>query len=481
MSDLNKQVKTATKWSAVTEVLAKLIAPISTMVLARLLTPDAFGILVTATMVISFAEIFTDAGFQKYLIQHKFNTEKELYRSTTVAFWSNLVLSLVIWFGIICFAEDIATLVGSEGRGDVIAVSCFCIPLAAFSSIQMALYKRSLDFKTLFWVRIVGVLIPLVITIPLAYLTRSYWSLIIGMIALNLSNAVILTVKSKWKPNLFYSIPLLKEMFSFTVWSMFEAVSIWLTAYIDIFIVGTMLSQHYLGIYRTSMTTVGQIMGLITAATTPVLFSSLSKLQNDETEMKKMFFSFQKIVGVLVIPLGVGIFLFSSLITDILLGNQWKEAAHFIGLWGLTNSVTIIFAHYCSEMFRAKGRPKLSVFAQVFHMFFLIPTIYWSVSYGFEFLCDMRALVRMTLILINVIILYKIFYISFFAMLKNVFPSLVASLMMAIIVLALNRWNSGFYLQILYCAVAVVVYMVVVMMFPKERDIIFNLKRYLRR
>lgn len=89
---------------------------------------------------------------------------------------------------------------------------------------------------------------------------------------------------------LFYRISLLKEMYSFTVWSMFEAISIWMTSYIDIFIVGTMLSQHYLGVYRTSMSTVGQIMGLIVSATTPVLFSSLSKLQNDNRELRRMFF-----------------------------------------------------------------------------------------------------------------------------------------------------------------------------------------------
>ena len=451
MSDFNKQVVTATKWSAITEIAAKLVAPVSTMVLARLLTPDAFGILVTATMVISFVEIFTDAGFQKYLIQHNFDSDKDLFQSATVAFWSNLVLSLAIWLVIICFSENIATLVGNEGRGDVIAVSCFCIPLAAFSSIQMALYKRSFDFKTLFWVRIVGIMIPLVITIPLAFLTRSYWALIIGMIVLNLSNALILTAKSQWKPNFFYRISLLKEMYSFTVWSMFEAISIWMTSYIDIFIVGTMLSQHYLGVYRTSMSTVGQIMGLIVSATTPVLFSSLSKLQNDNRELRRMFFSFQKIVGILLIPLGVGIFLFSDLITDILLGDQWGEASHFIGLWGLTSSITIVFAYYCSEVFRAKGKPKLSTLAQVVHMAFLIPTVLWAVSYGFDFLCDIRALVRLTLILINVIILYGLTGISFIAMVKNVLPSLVASMVMVIGVGALRRLGSGIYLQLSYC------------------------------
>lgn len=474
---LDKKVIRATKWSSITEIAAKLVSPISTMVLARLLAPDAFGILVTATMVISFAEIFTDAGFQKYLIQNKFETKEDLYKSTTVAFWSNLIMSLVIWLVIIIFSGQIAALVGSEGHGDVIAVSCFCIPLAAFSSIQMALYKRDLDFKTLFLVRIIGVLIPLVVTIPLAYFTRSYWSLIIGMITLNLSNAIILTVKSKWKPRLFYSFRLLKEMFSFTIWSMIEAISIWLTSYVDIFIVGTMLNEHYLGIYRTSMTTVGQIMGLITAATTPVLFSSLSRLQDNDAELKRMFFSFQKLVGILVIPLGVGIFLFQNLVTDILLGSQWHEAAHFIGLWGLTSAITIVFSNYCSEVFRAKGRPKLSVLVQVLHLIILVPAILWAIQYDFEFLCNVRAFVRLALI--SPIILYSLVKISFWDMFKNVLPSIIASFLMVGFAFIVNANEAKYTVQLVYCTISSLIYFGVIMLFRKDRYLILNMSKKL--
>lgn len=286
--ELNKKVINATKWSSITEIAAKLVAPITTMVLARLLTPDAFGVLVTAQMVISFAEIFTDAGFQKYIVQHEFEDEDEKYKSTAVAFWSNLIVSLLLWLGICIFSAPIARVVGCEGNGIVIAVSCICIPLEAFSSIQMALFRRDFDFKTLFWVRIIGILIPLVVTIPLAFATKSYWALIIGMIAQNFFNALILTIKSKWKPRWYYSIRRFKEMLSFTIWSMLEAISIWLTSYVDIFIVGTMLSQYYLGLYRTSMGTVGQITSIITAATTPVLFASLSRLQNSREEFNSI-------------------------------------------------------------------------------------------------------------------------------------------------------------------------------------------------
>ena len=84
--DISKQIGQATKWSSITEIAAKLISPIVNMVLARLLAPEAFGVVATITMVISFAEIFTDAGFQKYIIQHEFADDEELNKSTNVAF-----------------------------------------------------------------------------------------------------------------------------------------------------------------------------------------------------------------------------------------------------------------------------------------------------------------------------------------------------------------------------------------------------------
>lgn len=468
------KVVSATKWSAMAEIVAKLISPITTMVLARLLAPEAFGVLVTAQMVISFAEIFTDAGFQKYLVQHEFEKEDDKYKSTEVAFWSNLVMSLAIWLFIAAFSSPIARIVGCEGNGLVITVSCICIPLSAFSSIQMALFKRDFDFRTLFGVRLIGILIPLVITIPLAFITRSYWALIIGMICLNFSNALLLTIKSKWKPRWYFSIDRFKEMFSFSMWSMLEAVSIWLTSYIDLFIVGTMLSQHYLGLYRTSMSTVAQITSIITAATTPVLFSSLSRLQNDREGFNDMFFKFQKLVGILVIPLGVGIYLFRDLITEILLGNQWLEASGFIGLWGLTSAVTIVLGHYASEVYRAIGKPKLSVLAQWLHIVVLIPVIMIFVNKGFESLCAARSLVRLELVVVQLILMRVAVKMDIGRMFLNILPSALAAGTMMLVLLLPSSSSLG--AQFLYIMLCICIYFMVLMLFPEERHICLNLK-----
>lgn len=476
-TNLNRKVVAATKWSSLTEIAAKLVAPISTMLLARLLAPDAFGILITAQMVISFAEIFTDAGFQKYIVQHEFRGDKDKYKTATVAFWANFIISLVIWLGISIFADSIARLVGCEGHGIVIVVSCVCLPLAAFSSIQMALFRRDFDFKTLFWVRIIGIFIPLVITIPLALVVKSYWSLIVGMIALNCSNALILTIKSKWKPFWYFNFRLFKEMFSFSMWSMIEAISIWMTSYIDIFIVGTMLSQHYLGLYRTSMSTVGQITSIITAATTPVLFSSLSRLQNNRDEFNTMFFKFQKIVGVLVMPLSVGIYLFSDLITEILLGDKWIEASSFIGLWGLTSGFTIVLAHYSSEVYRSIGKPKLSVLAQWLHIIVLGPILLVCVNKGFDILCTVRSLIRLELVVVQLIIMAVVVKMQVVKMFKNIFPATFASSMMFLIELMPRTTNWS--IQVIYILICVCIYFVILMLFREERKICLNIKSIL--
>lgn len=477
MSELNNRVANATKWSAITEMVAKLVTPITSMVLARLLTPEAFGVVATLTMVISFAELFTDAGFQKYLVQHEFKDDKERDEHTNVAFWSNFILSMFLWGIIAVFSKSIATLVGNPGLNHVLIIACVGIPIAAFSSIQMALYRRDLNFKMLFKVRIVSVLIPLFITIPLAYWLRSYWALILGSLTQQIANAVLLTVFSNWKPRLFYSLKALKEMLSFTIWSLFEAISIWLTGYIDIFIVGTTLSAYYLGLYTTSSTVVGQIIGMITAAITPVLFSSLSRLQSDKKEFDNMFYRFQKLVAFIVVPISFLVFCFSDFITEILLGDQWTEAAGFIGLWGLTSGVTIVLSHFSSEVFRAKGLPKISVLAQWLHILALWPTVLIAVNYGFTTLYIARCIVRIELIVVNVILMVIFIKMSASRMILNVLPSCIAS--SAMLLLFLLPKPNGLLMTIIYVLVSLMVYFIVIMLFPSERDVLKNLKHYL--
>ena len=474
---LQKKIINATKWSTITEVMAKLVAPISTMVLARLLTPEAFGVVATLNMVIAFAEIFTDAGFQRYLIQHEFKDEYSKDESTNVAFWSNLMMSFVLWGTIAIFCEPLATLVGSPGLGNVLTVACISIPLAAFSSIQTALFKRSLDFKTLFWRRLAITLVPLCVTIPLAFWLRSYWALVVGTIVTNIVNVVLLTIKSNWRPRFYYSFILLKEMFSFCSWSIVDSVLVWATRYIDIFFIGRALDTYYLGLYKTSISTVGQFTSLITAAILPVIMPALSQLQNNLPELKVTLLRFQKYTAVILLPIGVGIYMFCDLITVVMLGNQWISAAPFIGLWGLMEVTTVIFARFCSIVYPSIGKPKVSVIVQALHLVVLFPAIIISGHYGFKALYVTRSWVRLEGVAVNLVVLYILIKQSSWQMFTNILPEIFSCIMMAIVAYILINLSNSIVWSFVWIFICVTVYFFFLSLFPKDKAILMGLKK----
>lgn len=473
-TNLNKKIRLATKWSTTTEIISKLIVPITNMILARILAPEAFGVIATITMVISFTEMLTDSGFQKFIVQREFKDKREKHCNANVAFWSNLILSLSILVIIIIFNKQIAQMVGNPGLGYVLIIASLQIPLTSFSSIQMALYRRKFDFKTLFNVRVIGAIIPFFVTIPLALLGLNYWSLIIGMIAMQTFNAIFLTIKSEWKPSLYYNFNILKKMISFSFWSFLEALTIWLCVWIDTFIISYYLNEYYLGIYKTSTIMVNSLLALVTGAIIPVLFAALSRLQNNNAEFRNMYFKFQRLIALFILPIGVGVLLFSDLATMLILGSQWSEASNVVGAWAVSRAILIVFGYTASEVYRSKGMPKYSFYAQLLHLIILVPTCVIAIKFGFWPLVYARSIIVIQLVLVHLILLQRLFDITILKTIKNVLPNIIAVAFMSGLALTMLKYmNSTFsmFITILVCATF---YFIIILLFPKNRIELFS-------
>lgn len=471
---LNDEILKSSKWSFATELLAKLIVPVVNMVLARLLTPAAFGVVATVTMVTTFAEMLSDAGFQKYIVQHDFAGSEDERKQVLVAFWSNLFVAIILWVFIAIFADDIAGLIGSEGLGIVITVASISIPLNAISSIQMALLRRAFKFKVLFKLRVLTIFIPLLVTVPLAYHGFGYWSLVLGTITTNFITVAVLFFLSPYKISFYYDFNLLRAMLSFSVWSLVESISMWLTAWADVFVVASLLSSYYLGIYKNSMTAVNSCLAIITAATTPILFSALSRLQRNTEQYNYTFFSFQKLVALFVMPMGVGIYCYRDILVAILFGPNWHDAELFVGLWGLSSAIMIVLGHYCSEIYRSKGMPRLSFWAQILYLVVLVPVIHWAASYSFDELIWARSLVRIQAVLVHFFFMYFIVKISPIKMLTNMLPFLGASILMAALSNVIRPLFAGIGWSIFTIIICIFFYFSVLLLVPEYRNFLFN-------
>ena len=180
---------------------------------------------------------------------------------------------------------------------------------------------------------------------------------------------------------------------------------------------------------------------------------------------------FQKTTGIILIPLGVGIFVFRDLITNVMLGSQWTEAAGFLGLWGLMEAITVIFARFCAPVYPAIGKPRTSAIVQISHLIVLIPAIIISGQYGFEPLYITRSLVRLELVLVNLIAVWVMIKQSPWKMIVNILPQITCSVIMALIAYGLLKINSGMVMSFVWVVICIGVYFgTLYLLFPNERS-----------
>lgn len=395
------------KWSSLAESSVKLITPVTMMILARLLTPEAFGIIAVCNMIIYFAEILADAGFAKYIVQADFKHKDELNNYATVAFWSHLGLAVFIWLIILVFSKDLASFLGIEGHHNVIVISTLELIVMSMVSTQVGIIRRKFEFKKAFISRISTTITIFIITVPLAFLTRSYWSLIIGHLGGYVVNAVLLVWLTRWIPSWFYSFKMLKKMFSFSFWSMMEGLAHWFIFWFDVFIVTQVFSTYLVGLYKNSTSIILSFITMITASISPVLLSTLSRLKNDES-YTDIYMNITTLLMYIILPICTLIFFCRDFVTLVLLGPKWSEGAMIIGCWALMLGISVFIYSFPAEIYKSKGIPKYLFFYQLSYIVLMVPICIYAALINFWDFVYTRCLVVIIQIVLFFIFSHKV-------------------------------------------------------------------------
>ena len=464
----NTVIQKSLGWSLFAEIAAKFVTPVTNMLLARILTPDDFGVLAICNMLVSFVDIITDAGFGKYLVQADFRSDEERDRVANVAFWSNLTVSAFLYLMIVLNRVSLATMLGGREYATVICVASFQLILTSISSIQTGIFRRKFAFKKLFYARMAVAVVPLVIAVPVAYVTKSYWALIIGTLAGALANSVILTVLSPWRPRFYYSFDLLKRMFSFSFWSLCEGLANWTIFWFDTFLVTRAFSSYYVGIYKNSANMVISIIGMITASISPVLLSVLSRVKNDPREYENLYLTIQRLILYLVIPMGIGLFCYRDIATYILFGSQWGEAANVIGAWGLMMMCSVIFYSFPAELYKSKGIPKILFFFQCGYLVFMVPVCLIALKSGFWTFVYTRCLCIIEQIILSLILAKVYFDISPLKTFSNMKKPFLCACSIVLTSFVFSQFMHTKLLQFVAMLISAGLYFVIVYLFCKD-------------
>ena len=261
--------------------------------------------------------------------------------------------------------------------------------------------------------------------------------MIIGSLASLICTCALTWWQSAWKPKLMYSTVILRKMIGFSVWSLLESMAIWLTGYIGTFMVGLYFADYYVGVYRTSMTTVTGIMSLINSAFASVMFSSLSRLQKDDEAFLREYYRFQRLFGYVLLPLGAGMLLYQSLCVQLLLGSQWGDASFFFGIYSLTMALCVVFAQNLTVVFRSRGNPRLILICQSLYLVFEIALLALGARRGFDGMCVATALAVLAYIAICQVVARIAYKMSVWRLLSQLREPIIATVAMSIVAIAM--------------------------------------------
>ena len=460
--------KKSVKWSLFGELFAKLAIPISTMILARLLSPEIYGIATAVTIVVTFCETVTESGFSKFLIQHDFSSQDEFKKYFSVSFISSLFLSIIMIGLVYAFRSPLSHAVGNDGYEMVLFVSCFQIPIASLNALYSATLKRDFKFKNLFQIKVIYSLVPFIVTVPLAFLGMKHWSLVIGSIAAQVIQLPLLMLFSKNNFKLYFSFSYLKKTFVSAAPMILESIVIWICSWTSTVFAARYFDLSTVGIIKVSNSTINNIFLLFSTAFTSVLFPALSRLKNDKDEYQKTFMSIQSSALAMLIPLGIGVYLYSKMVCDIFLGSQWERAAFVVGVFALTKPLRICFNNFQSEVFRSNGHFYSSILYQLVMLSIdiTLKLTLGRISYNWFIWSTVLSDLLITTIALGILtIRYKF---SIIAELKSLAIPVCCSALMAPLAYLGARYNSNIIISIAQALVCASLYfLLLAMMFPK--------------
>jgi O-antigen/teichoic acid export membrane protein len=340
------------KWLFLIEGIPRAISPITFIILARLLTPEDYGLIAVAQIAISFSQLFWDAGLEKALIQ----TNEPLKKAANVVFWVNASLGLCLYLLLFVLAPQLSIFFNSPASMPVLRVMGLQILIGSLTTVQQALFVRDLNFRQLFWVRMAKALLPAFFSLPLAFLGYGVWALVAGSMVGSILTLFILWKKSSWRPAWSFDKELAHKLLWFGIWIVGDSLIGWFISYGDNVIIGRFLGVTDLGVYRTGIYIITVLTSLTLNPFLPILYPTFSRLQNDIPALTALLHKVNRLIMALILPIGVGLMLVSSLLVPALFGAKWQGLDIVLSVMGLQTCVGW-FVGANPDAYRAVGRP----------------------------------------------------------------------------------------------------------------------------
>ena len=306
-------------WTAVQKYSTMFISFISSIILARLLTPEDYGAIGMLAIFMSLAEVFIDAGFGSALIQKKNPTSADY----STVFYFNLLMSGVLYVVLFFSAPAISRFYRMPILCNVLRVQGLILFIYAFNVVQQNIIRKNLRFKKLSWITIVSSIISLIITVLMAYKGCGVWSLVAQNIVAALVPCILFWVTVNWKPTWCFSWSSLKELFGFGSYMFFTHLLTTFSQRITGLLVGRWYDPTTMGYYSKASTTAKYATLSISGVMIQTTYPLYASVQDDKPRLINMVKRITSTLAYISVPLLCLLILIAKPLFIFLYTDRW--------------------------------------------------------------------------------------------------------------------------------------------------------------
>ncbi len=356
-----------------------IVSTVLTIVMARLLNPEDFGLVAMATVFTGISASFLDMGLKDALVREK-NPSDEFI---CTMFWLTIIFSLFIWIILIISASAIGNLYNEK----IVKIIIYCLSVNVLFSgvrtIYQALLEKALNFKKIAIFELVSRLASSAVGVLMGIFGFGVWSLVTMAVLNECLKTLILVIKVKWKPSIKFNIENIKAVYRFSLYLTLTQFLDHTQRRLEIFVVSVFMGSQSSGIYSQSNILLRQPVKLINGSINAVFFSAFSSMPEQREKISLYCLKLIQATAIFYLPICIILILYSEVLVLVVLGEKWFDMASILPIIGITATILSFHRSNCLLM-KTLGRTDLLFKVYCLYLGLTLVGCILGVQYGIQ-------------------------------------------------------------------------------------------------
>lgn len=458
---LGRKVVNGLVWTFGEKILANGVSFIVSMILARLIMPEEYGLIALITIFINISNVFVESGFGSALIQKKDADDKDFH----TVFIFEMIVSVILYI-ILNFASPfIAAFYEQPRLVAILHVYGLSTILGGIKNIQHAYVSKHMEFRLFFFSTLGGTLFSAVVGIAMAYLGFGVWALVAQVLLNSFVDSVVLFFNIKWKPQLYFSFRRLKELYSFG-WKIL-ATGLLSTVYGNLYglIIGKVYNAGQLALYNKGNSFPTLISNNVSGPIQSTTFPALSLAQDDKPRMKGMTKKTLLTTSYLMWPMLAGLAAVATPMIRLLITDKWLGCVIFLQV----NALATMFWPISSangQVINAIGRSDISLKLDIIKKVVGVSMLIVSIPFGVIAMAWARAAGQLIAAILDAWPNKKLINYGIGEQIHDLLMNAIATMIMFVAVYSINSITmNDFAKLVLQITVGILTYLVCSLLF----------------